>query len=49
VLCDLRPKHAYELAFCILAAAEYADRLSDQQSLRHDRQTIRNHDDQHQA
>jgi hypothetical protein len=45
VLRDLRPRHARELGFCILAAAEYADRLSDQR----ERQAIRSHHDQHQA
>ena len=32
VTCDLRPHDARELAFCMLATAEYADRLSDQRS-----------------
>jgi len=47
VLCDLRPDDAREFAFCVLATAEYADRLSDQQSAHRARHTIRN--DEHQA
>ena len=32
VLCDLSPDEARELAFCLLASAEYADRLSSRPS-----------------
>lgn len=28
VVCDLRPREARELGFCLLASAEYADQLS---------------------